>query len=84
MTPIIVATAMIAPGVSATKPTMPHLYIGCVLEGFLIPADQHPNHERLPVTKKVDWKKLEGKLVRYSVRTGKAAKDDFIRLPEVI
>ena len=84
MTPIIVATAMIAPDASATKPTMPHIYIGCVLEGFLIPADQHPNHERLPVTKKVDWKKLEGKLVRYSVRTGKAARDDFIRLPEVI
>ena len=64
---------------------MPHAYYGCVLEGFLIPADQHPNHERLPVTNKVDWKKLEGKLVRYSVRTGKGAKrDDFIRLPEVL
>jgi hypothetical protein len=82
---IVVAAMTAATGASATKPNVPHVYYGCVLEGFLIPADQHPNHERLPVTNKVDWKKLEGKLVRYSVRTGKAAKrDDFIRLPEVL
>jgi hypothetical protein len=82
---IVVAALTIASSASATKPNIPHVYYGCVLEGFLIPADQHPNHERLPVTNKVDWKKFEGKLVRYSVRTGKGAKrDDFIKLPEVL
>jgi hypothetical protein len=65
---------------------MPVFHQGCVLEGFLIPADQRPNYQPLSDNGNVDWKAFEGKLVRFTVWGGgrSSRTGEFIKQPEVI